>query len=125
MQKSIVLIIILAAAFSCSNEKNSIIGTWKGKNYAGEDILWVFNPDGSAGTSRGAAIQQMIFTTDETKSPHHLNVNSLVDTNTLRAIYKFTESGKLIIGINKDPVTIRPADFNTPNLQRLSLTKKK
>lgn len=123
MKNLILPLAFLLTIISCAKEEQSIIGTWKGKNYAGQDIQWVFNADGTASSARGAASQQMTYKIDKTKTPYHLNVNSLVDTNTLRAIYQFTDNGKLMIGIGKELVTVRPTGFSGPNLQKLVLTK--
>ena len=108
---------------SCTKE-NIITGAWKGKNNDGVGLLWTFSPDGKASSTKGnSPIQEMKYSTDKSKTPWHINLNSLVDDGTLRAIYKFTASGKLVIGINQD-VTIRPKSFTTPGLQLLILTKK-
>ena len=116
------LSVLLFSLASCSNE-NSLIGTWNGKNYDGLNVKWTFQADGSASSTKsGGAVQEMKYVTDDTKTPKELNLNSLVDEGTLRAIYKFTEKGKLVIGINQD-VTIRPEGFAIPGLQMLILTK--
>ena len=113
---------LLFTLASCSNE-NTLIGTWNGKNYDGLSVKWTFEADGSASSAKsGGAVQEMKYVTDDTKTPRELNLNSLVDEGTLRAIYKFTDKGKLVIGIDQD-VTIRPKGFGTPGLQMLVLTK--
>lgn len=113
---------ILFTLTSCTKE-STIVGTWKGKNNDGVDLKWTFSPDGTASSTRGnGTVQEMKYTTDDTQKPRHINLNSLVDAGTLQAIYKFTDTGKLVIGMSLD-VTIRPENFSTPNLQLLILTK--
>ncbi len=116
------LLLILMTA--CTQQSNSILGEWKGKNHSGQDIQWNFESGGKAVSIRGSAVQDMFYMVDNTKDPWHLNLNSTVDTNTLRAIYRFTDTGKLVIGINNELVTRRPSGFDDPGVQKLILTKK-
>lgn len=109
---------------SCTQEEVSIIGEWQGKNHSGQDIQWNFDDQGKAVSLRGSAVQDMFYQVDNTKDPFHLNLNSTVDTNTLRAIYRFTEGGKLVIGINNDLVTKRPAGFEDQGVQKIILSRK-
>lgn len=120
------LYLIVAAVFiiaSCGQEAPSIEGNWKGKNHSGQDIQWTFDKVGKAIAVLGSKPQDMFYRIDNSHELWHLNLNSTVDTNTLRAIYRFTDSGKLVIGINKDPVTKRPTGFDAPGVQKIILTK--
>lgn len=118
----IFLFVILLLA--CGQKEETIVGEWRGKNHSGQDIGWSFDGMGKAVSTKSGTVQDMYYSTDMTQTPYHLNLNSLVDTNTLRAIYQFTEKGKLVIGINNDLVTKRPAGFEDKGVQKLILTRK-
>lgn len=114
-------VLIMAA---CGSEKNTIVGQWKGKNNTGHDIQWHFDDQGNAVSYLADIPQKMFYRVDDSQTPHMLNLNSTVDTNTLRAIYRFTETGKLVIGINNELVTRRPITFEEPDVERIILTRK-
>ena len=124
MKRIIFSLFILFLMSACGQKENSIIGEWRGKNHSGQDIQWSFNDQGKAVSIKGNTSQDMFYSVDNTKTPHFLNLNSTVDTNTLRAIYRFTEGGKLVIGINNELVTQRPAGFDETGVQKLILTRK-
>ncbi len=124
MKRLTLIFIAFIFMTSCTQEEVSIIGEWQGKNHSGQDIQWNFDDQGKAVSIRGSAVQDMFYQVDNTKDPFQLNLNSTVDTNTLRAIYRFTEGGKLVIGINNDLVTKRPAGFEDSGVQKIILTKK-
>jgi hypothetical protein len=124
MRSELFNLFFLILLTACSQPSNTIVGEWKGKNHAGQDIQWSFDRVGKALSVKGNVTQDMFYMIDNTKDPWHLNLNSNVDTNTLRAIYRFTDTGKLVIGINNELVTRRPAGFDDPGVQKLILTKK-
>lgn len=124
MKRLSLIFIAIIFMISCNQEEVSIIGEWHGKNHSGQDIQWNFDDQGKAKSIRGSAIQDMFYKVDNSKDPFHLNLNSTVDTNTLRAIYRFTEAGKLVIGINNDLVTKRPAAFDDSGVQKIILSRK-